>query len=53
MPHRIHKCSNTLYDYVIIINTYVSLMFQWRYSPTGPWPTERPPPVSEASANIC
>jgi len=26
---------------------------QWRYSPTGPWPTERPPPVSEASANFC
>ena len=20
---------------------------QWRYSPTGSWPTERPPPVSE------
>ena len=25
---------------------------QWRYSPTGLWPTERPPPVSEASANF-
>ena len=31
---------------------YVPLI-QWRYSPTGPWPTERPPPVSEASANFC
>ena len=28
-------------------------LIQWRYSPTGPWPTERPPPVSEASANFC
>ena len=28
MPHRIHKCTNTLYDYVIIINTYVSLMYE-------------------------
>ena len=27
MPHRIHKCTNTLYDYAIIINTYVSLMY--------------------------
>ena len=26
---------------------------QWRYSPTGPWPTERPASVSEASANFC
>ena len=26
MPHRIHKCTNTLYDYAIIINTYVSLV---------------------------
>jgi hypothetical protein len=26
---------------------------QWRYSPTGPWPTEWPPPVNEASANFC
>ena len=26
---------------------------QWRYSPTGLWPTERPPSVSEASANFC
>jgi hypothetical protein len=34
--------------YVIII-----IIIQWRYSPTGPWPTERPPPVSEASANFC
>ena len=25
MPHRIHKCTNTLHDYaIIIINTYVS-----------------------------
>ena len=28
-------------------------IIQWRYSPTGLWPTERPPPVSEASANFC
>jgi len=27
-------------------------VIQWRYSPTGLWPTERPPPVSEASANF-
>ena len=26
MPHHTHKCTNTLYDYAIIINTYVSLM---------------------------
>jgi len=26
MPHRIHKCTNTLYDYAII-NYYVSLMY--------------------------
>jgi len=28
-------------------------LIQWRYSPRGPWPTERPPLVSEASANFC
>ena len=28
MPHRKHKCTNTLYDYGIIINTYVSLMYE-------------------------
>ena len=29
MPHRIHKCTNTLYDYaIIIINTYVSYMYE-------------------------
>ena len=28
MPHRIHKCTNTLYDYDIIINTYVCLMYK-------------------------
>jgi len=28
MPHRIRKCINTLYDYVIIINTYVTLMYE-------------------------
>jgi hypothetical protein len=29
MPHPIHKCTNTLYDYAIInINTYVSLMYE-------------------------
>jgi len=27
MPQRIHKCTNTLYDYALIINTYVSLMY--------------------------
>ena len=32
---------------------FVVFVIQWRYSPTGPWPTERPPPVSEASANFC
>ena len=30
-----------------------TIYIQWRYSPTGPWPTERPPQVSEASANFC
>jgi len=28
MPHRIHKCTDTLYDYAIIINTYISLMYE-------------------------
>jgi len=28
MPHRIHKCANNPYDYAIIINTYVSLMYE-------------------------
>jgi len=28
MPHRIRKCTNNLYDYAIIINTYVSLMYE-------------------------
>jgi len=28
MPHRIHKCTNIIYDYAIIINTYVSLMYE-------------------------
>jgi len=30
MPHRIHKCTNALYDYAIInyYNTYVSLMYE-------------------------
>jgi hypothetical protein len=31
----------------------IKIQIQWRYSPTGLWPTERPPPVSEASANFC
>jgi hypothetical protein len=31
----------------------IIIQIQWRYSPTGPWPTERPPPVSKASANFC
>jgi len=26
MPHRTHNCADTLYDYAIIINAYVSLM---------------------------
>ena len=28
MPHRIHKCTNILYDYAVIINIYVSLMYE-------------------------
>ena len=28
MPHLIHKCTNTLYDYAIINNIYVSLMYE-------------------------
>ena len=28
MPHRIHKRTNTLYDYAIIINTYVRLIYE-------------------------
>ena len=28
MPHRKHKCTNNLYDYAIIINTYVSLLYE-------------------------
>jgi len=28
MPHHIYKCTNTLYDYAIIINTCVSLMYE-------------------------
>ena len=28
MTHCIHKCTDTLYDYAIIINTYVSLMYE-------------------------
>jgi len=27
MPHRIHKCTNTLYHYATI-NTYVSLIYE-------------------------
>ena len=30
MPHRIHKCTDTLYDYAKIINTYVSSMYELR-----------------------
>ena len=26
--------------------------FQWRYSPTALWPTERPPPVSEEGCHV-
>jgi len=29
---------------LVLITCYV---IQWRYSPTGLWPTERPPPVSD------
>ena len=28
MPHRIHKCTITLYDYAIVMNAYVSLMYE-------------------------
>ena len=28
MPHRVHKYINTLYVYAIIINTYVSLLYE-------------------------
>jgi len=28
MPQRIHKCTNTIYDYIIITNTYVTLMYE-------------------------
>ena len=28
MPHHIHKCTNTRYDYTIIISTYVSLIYE-------------------------
>ena len=35
------------------VNTNITNTIQWRYSPVGLWPTERPPPVSEASANFC
>ena len=46
MPHRKHNCTNTLYDYAIIINTYVSLMYKlkkkmeryWRLNLLGPGP---------------
>jgi len=32
---------------------FIFFFIQWHYSPTGPWPTEQLPPVSEASANFC
>ena len=28
MLHRTHNCTNTLYDYAIIINTYLGLMYE-------------------------
>ena len=28
MSHCTHKCTNTLYDYAIIINTYASLTYE-------------------------
>ena len=28
MPHRIHKCTDTVWNYAIIINTYVNLMYE-------------------------
>jgi hypothetical protein len=37
MPHRIHKCTNTLYDYARIINTYVSLIYKLEPSFTFQW----------------
>jgi hypothetical protein len=30
MPHRIRKCTNTPHGYAIIINTYVSLVYELR-----------------------
>jgi hypothetical protein len=46
--------TDTILDFTASVYAYrYNNMIQWRYSPTGPWPTERPPPVSEASANFC
>ena len=28
MPHSVHNCTNILYDYAIIINNCVSLMYE-------------------------
>jgi hypothetical protein len=30
MPHCIRKCTDTLYEYAIIINKYVSLMHEFK-----------------------
>jgi len=35
MPNHIGKCANTLYDYAIIINTYVSLMYELKQNWKG------------------
>jgi len=36
MPHHIHKCTNTLYDYAIInFNTYVSLTYKLKKNCKG------------------
>ena len=40
-------------QYAVFCRLRFTSFIQWRYSPTGSWPTERPPPVSEASANFC
>ena len=40
-------------DFILTVILDPLIKIQWRYSPTGLWPTEQPPPVSEASANFC
>jgi hypothetical protein len=48
-----HNNLETGYSFFKRNNILHTSVIQWRYSPTGLWPTERPPPVSEASANFC